>query len=158
MKLASRALAALALVLALPAAADRDVRIDRPRPAEPPTVVITPAEGRAFRIVLSPVWPTAPGDELPDAIAIRELMEVGAKAAWAASKEADIALRELKGAQAFGTYFAATDRAPAPGGLPHLVQGLVRLGDICVAFRIYSGGEAAVVERAIRMVGAMRNG
>ena len=174
------AFAALLLAFAVPALAERDVRIGLPSHgalflklpddwqeritrgkeiAEAPTVTITPASGAAFRIVLSPVWPMAKDDELPDAKAIRGIMEQGAKAAKLEAVEKEIPIVDVRGMQAMGSYFSATDKDPAPGDFLNLTQGLVRLGDICVAFRVFSNGDKAVVlEPALKMVRLMRHG
>jgi hypothetical protein len=173
------AFAALLLAAALPALADRDVRIGLPshgalflkmpddwqerisreKPNEPPLIEITPASGATFRIVLSPVWPESAEDKLPDAEAIRTIMQTGAKAAKAESVEKDIAVQDVRGMQALGSYFSATDKDPAPGDFLNLTQGLVRLGEICVAFRVFSNGPRSVVlEPALKMVRLMRHG
>jgi len=157
---------ALAAFFAGHAFADRDVRVGLPGhgalflklpddwqeriqrasdPSEPPLIEITPASGNTFRIVISPVWPVAAGDKLPDAAAIREIMVTGSKAAKAEAVETDIPVLDVRGMQALGSFFSATDKDPAPGDFLNLTQGLVRLGDICVAFRVFSNGPRAVV-------------
>ena len=168
------------LLLALPgaAAADRDVRIglpghgalylrmpdgweeriSRPKPNEPPVILVTPASGTPFRIMISPVWPTAPEDKLPDADAIRAMMQSGAKAARDMAVEAEIPMQDLKGMGSVGTYFSVTDRNPT-GDFKNLTQGLARVGEIVVAFRIFSNGERGLVlEPALKMFRTMRNG
>lgn len=171
---------AFAALAAGPAFAERDVRVGLPKhgalflklpddwqeriqraaePSDPPLIEITPASGNAFRIVLSPVWPTSPQDKLPDAPAIREIMVTGSKAAKVEAVETEIPVLDVRGMQALGSYFTATDKDPGPGDYLNLTQGLVRLGDICVAFRVFSNGpRAAVLEPALRMVRMMRNG
>lgn len=175
------ALAALVGLWLLPAAhaADRDVRIGLPKkealrlkvpegweeriarrtPDAQPIIVITPAKGRDFRIVLTPVWPQRPEEKLPDAATIKAMMESGAAAARAEAADADMPLREVKGSQAQGSYFSATARDPKPEDFRNITQGLVRLGDIVVGFRVHSNGErATVLEPALKMIRSMRYG
>ncbi len=169
----------LGLAFAVPAMAERDVRIGLPDhgalhlklpdnwqeriqrqedPKEAPLIEITPEKGAAFRIVISPVWPTSPQDKLPDAEAIRSLMQTGAKAARAEAVEKEIKVEDVRGMQALGSYFSATDKDPAPGDFLNLTQGLVRVNDICVSFRVFSNGPRAVVlEPALKMIRLMRH-
>jgi hypothetical protein len=170
---------ALFLLSAAASAADRDVRIglsghgalflrvpdgweeriSRGKPDEPPTILVTPASGHAFRILITPAWPVAADDKLPDADAIRAMLESGAKAARAVAVESEIPMQELKGMQAIGSYFSVTDRAPAAGEFRNITQGLARVGSIVVAFRVFSNGErAAVLDPALKMFRTMRNG
>lgn len=170
------------LFLALPGAvlaADRDVRvglpghgalflrmpegweerISRPKADEPPVIMVTPASGPPFRIVISPVWPVTAEDKLPDADAIRAMMESGASAAKKIAVESEIPMQDLKGMGIVGTFFSVTDRSPAQGDFKNLTQGLARVGTIVVAFRVFSNGErAAVLDPALRMFRTMRNG
>jgi hypothetical protein len=51
--------------------------------------------------------------------------------------------QDLKGVTGLGFYFFATDRAPGPGEYKYLTQGIVRVGEISLAFglgAIYVGG------------------
>jgi hypothetical protein len=170
------------LLVALPgaaAAAERDVRIglpnhgalflrvpdgweeriSRPKPDEPPLILVTPASGPAFRIVISPVWPVTAEDKLPDADAIRAMMESGANAAKEVAVETEIPMQDLKGMGTVGTYFSVTDRNPAPGDFKNLTQGLARVGTIVVAFRVFTNGDRpAVLESALKMFRTMRHG
>lgn len=174
------AAASLCMAFAVPAMAERDVRIGLPDhgalhlklpdgwqeriqrtkdPKEPPLIEISPEKGADFRIVLSPVWPMTPEDKLPDAAAIRSIMQTGAKAARAEAVEKEIAVKDVRGMQAIGSYFSATDKDPAPGDFLNLTQGLVRVNDILVSFRVFSNGpRAAVLEPALKMVRLMRHG
>ena len=167
------------LLFALPgAAADRDVRvglpkhgalflrmpegwderISRPRPDEPPVILVTPASGPPFRIVISPVWPMAPGDQLPNTDEIRAMMESSAAAAKKRSIETEIPMHDLNGFGPAGTYFSVTERSPAPGDFGNLTQGLARVGEIVVAFRVLTNGDpVSVLGPALEMFRTMRN-
>lgn len=176
-----RALAFLLFLLAIPGAAfaDRDVRIglpghgalflrmpdgweeriSRPKPDEPPVILVTPASGPSFRIMISPVWPVTAEDKLPDADAIRAMMESGASAAKKIAVESEIPMQDLKGIGLVGSFFSVTDRSPAPGDFKNFTQGLARVGTIVVAFRIFSNGDRSVVlDPALKMFRTMRNG
>jgi hypothetical protein len=70
---------------------------------------------------------------VPDVAAIRrEVVSAVSDAAQHAVEKA-LLLHELRGSQAVGYYFEATDRNPSPGDCKHLTQGILHLGAISLS-------------------------
>jgi hypothetical protein len=69
------------------------------------------------------------------------------------SVERVLPIQEIKGVDGRGFYFAATDRAPKPGEYKYLTQGMIRVGEIALAFTILTNdGEESVVQAALKIL------
>jgi hypothetical protein len=67
--------------------------------------------------------------------------------------ESALPLQEIKGVDGRGCYFTATDRAPRPGEAKYLAQGIIRVGEIVLAFTVLTNdGQEAVVRSAFDML------
>jgi hypothetical protein len=67
--------------------------------------------------------------------------------------EGVLPLQEIKGVDGRGFYFTATDRAPKPGEAKYLTQGIIRVGEISLAFTVLTNdGQEAVVRAALEML------
>ena len=64
-----------------------------------------------------------------------------------------IPVKDIEGASGSGYYYTATDRAAKPAEFKYKMQGMLRVGDLVVAFTILSndGAEAAVAD-ALKML------
>jgi hypothetical protein len=169
--------AALALACALPAFAEREARIGlpnrgalliklpdgwreevaRPDPASPPAILVTPEAGTAFKMLLQPNWPKDGKGKLPDPAAIREVLTAGSKAAASVAVEKTISIQDLRAPMVAGSYYSITDRAPEPGDYKHISQGMVRVGNIVVAFQVLNNGDPKVLEAALNLIRSLRH-
>jgi hypothetical protein len=116
------------------------------------TVVLESKDGR-FRLMITPEpagMPSLSDDAVRDRVAQR------AEELAPASTEKKLVVKELRGAESKGYYFAATGPSPKPGEYRYLNQGIVTAGGRTVAFTgLYNeGGEkdAAAALAALRGV------
>ena len=100
----------------------------------PSTIVLSPASGNAFQVLITPI-PGAKKEALKDE-AIRETVQKSADRAKAQSVEKVIKLVELQGTSGRGYYFFCTDKAPKPDEWKYLTQGVLVVGELIVAFTI----------------------
>lgn len=119
----------------------------------PPTVMLSPAGGAPFQVLVTPIWPLRAGATLPDLASILDEVAAAAKALAPQSVEKVLKVESLGDAGNPGYYFAATDSAPKPGEFKYLTQGIARVGDINLAFTVLTNdGQDAVVKVALDML------
>ena len=119
----------------------------------PPTITLKPRSGTPFEVQITAVWSNSPASKLPDETAIRSEVAGAAKGAAPQSVEGDLPLQEIRGVNGRGYYFVATDRAPNPGEYKYLTQGIIRVGEISLAFTVLTNdGQKAAVQAALEML------
>ncbi len=130
-----------------------DETVDQPADGGPPTILLRPREGAAFEIYITPNWPEAPDESVPDAETLRETVRSAAERIRDQVVEKTLEIRRLQGASGVGFYFVATDRAPQPEEFRYMNQGVLQVGDLTVMFTILTNeGQDAVVEEAFAML------
>jgi len=111
------------------------------------------AAGAPFSVLVTVVWALQSGTQVPNVADIRREVSSASVDAAQHSVERVLPLWELRGSQAVGYYFAATDRHPSPGDFKYLTQGIVHLGAINLAFTILTNdGQDSVVAEALEML------
>ena len=126
----------------------------RQRPNDaPPTILLTPEQGYGFNIQVTPLWPVKADGVIPDGEAIKRTVSKAAEDSKAEAVETVIPVKDIEGASGSGYYYTATDRAAKPAEFKYKMQGMLRVGDLVVAFTILSndGAEAAVAD-ALKML------
>jgi hypothetical protein len=119
----------------------------------PPTVTLVPGSGEPFQILITVVWPIPPRTQLSNLAEIREEVAGAASQASPESVEKVLPLKELKGGGNQGYFFRATDRAPKPGEFKYLTQGIMRAGEVNLAFTILTNDSGEpVVAAALDML------
>jgi hypothetical protein len=119
----------------------------------PPTITLKPRTGAQFVVQVTAVWSNSRASELPDETAIRSQVAGAAKSAAPQSVEGVLPLHDIKGVDGRGYYFSATDRAPNPSEYKHLTQGIIRVGQISLAFTVLTNdGHEAAVQSALEML------
>ena len=127
-------------------------------PSLPPTIVYSASSGAAFQVLVTPIWPFKPNIPKPSVEGVRESARRAADSVKSQAVESEIKIEELKGREAFGSYFSVTDRAPKPGEYKYMTQGMLGLADLRVTFTILTNDEKdTIVPRALDMLkGAKR--
>lgn len=88
---------------------------------------------------------------------VREMVERGSAGVRSQAVETAFPLTPLKGDQARGYYFHATDRAPGPGEYKYLYQGAVMVGASVVTFTVlYNDNGKREAEAALEVVRRMQ--
>jgi len=125
----------------------------RQTPNQPPTIVLGPAAGSAFQVLLTPSWPEPKGRTPDTRDQLRAAVGRGAQSAKSWAAESEPAVRELQGRSGPGFYFSVTERAPKPGTHKFVTTGILRVGELSVPFTITSGdGHASIVQQALEVL------
>jgi hypothetical protein len=131
--------------------------IEQANPNVPPTVTFTPAEGRGFQVLITPIWPGVPNAPTISPGALREQVRHASDAAQPQAVERELTVVDFSGPSGFGAYFSATDRAPEPDGYKYLTQGMVAATDLRVTFTVLvNGNPAPVVQQALTALRTMK--
>jgi len=128
-------------------------QLRRPAPASPPTITFRPARGRSFEILVTPIWRV--GTDVPASTkeAIRQSVQRAAEDAKGQAVEKSIPVVEFSSSTGPGFYFSATDKAPKQGEFRYMTQGMLKVGDLTVAFTILTNeGQEQVTRDAIGML------
>jgi hypothetical protein len=142
-----------ALTLTVPDGWKDEIR--QPPNRLPPTIALTPRSGAPFEVLITVVWPVGPRAGLTDEATLQSEVAAAAKSAEPQSVERSQPLKELSGANGRGFCFFATDRAPGPGEYTFLTQGMIRTGQIALAFTVLTNdGQDAVLNAALEMLRA----
>lgn len=122
----------------------------------PPTVIITPAEGASFKVMINVATVAPEVVQALNADMLRRMAESAAKNATAHTCEKSLALQELAGPALHAFYFSAREKTPRQDDFLFMTHGLARLENMVLVFSIYThaGGEA-VVGTALEMLREM---
>jgi hypothetical protein len=130
-----------------------DSSVDQPEDGGPPTIRLRPREGAPFEVYITPDWPDAHDEAVPDAETLREMVRRAAERIGDQVVEERLEIRRLQGASGVGFYFAATDRQPQPEEFRYLNQGALQVGGLVLRFMILTNdGQDVVVEEAFAML------
>jgi hypothetical protein len=128
-------------------------KVRQPPNRLPPTIMMRRLTDAAGELIVTAVWPIGSVTRLPDEATLRSEVEELAHKATSQSVERVLPVQEIKGVDGRGFYFAATDRAPKPGEYKYLTQGIIRVGEIALAFTILTNdGQEAVVQAALKVL------
>lgn len=96
----------------------------------PPTIVLSPAEGKAFQTRITVLWDrkSSPAFNTPDSV--RKVMQQLLEKMLPTAVETAASLQEFKTADGAGFYYVLTDKAPRPGEFTHVLQAGAGVGDL----------------------------
>jgi hypothetical protein len=115
------------------------------------TISIEAAQPGSMQLLMTPL----PGQ--PTDAEVREFAQHAADALGPQSVEKSLAVKSLRGPQAQGYYFKATDPAPKPREYRYLYQGAMRMRGIVVTFTVlYNDGAEHDAEAAVAAVRGMK--
>ena len=128
-------------------------QLQQPPNRQPPTIVFSPGSGKSFQVLMTVIWPM-PKDRSPlSRDELRSLVERSAQQAKSQAVESELPVKEFQGRSGPGFYFSATDRAPKPGEYKFLTQGVMRVGQLSVAFTILTNeGQELIVKQAFDLL------
>jgi len=140
------------LLLAVPAAWDVEIRPVQGR--APPTLHLSPRNGKTFHVMLTPMWTADAATPFPDDESVRAKVSAAATEAQLQSVEQTLTVLELSGKADHGYYFTVTDRDPKPEEWKYLTQGIIRIGPVDLAFSVLTNdGQDSVIKSALAMLG-----
>jgi hypothetical protein len=134
-----------AFVVSVPAGWVEQVKQDDK--VHPPTISYSLGAGKEPQVIVTPVWRSRPDAPPVTKESLRQNVEQAAKAIRDQAVEKDIPVVELNGKSGPGYYFEATDKAPKPGEFRFLRQGMLKVGDLLVAFTILANSKQEPVVR-----------
>jgi hypothetical protein len=111
-------------------------------------IVFKPASGNLFQVLVTPILPPNPDVPMPTPEQIKANVEWAAENTKEQAVEDALTIKELKGNEVIGYYFAATDKAPKPDEYEYLNQGMLRVGRLVATFTVLTnnGGERVGAE------------
>jgi len=116
-----------------------------------PTVIFKPATGKGFEALMTLIPPRTPDAPMPTREEALAHAQRAAASVLETAVEKKIEPREVKGKQAWGYTFDATDRAPGEG-FKFMRQGFVVTGNQMLFFTVlYGPGEERSAEAATQM-------
>ena len=119
----------------------------------PPSIAVRPAKGKAFEIVVAPLWRPRPDVPLPTRGSMQEQLMRGVENIQPQAVEKEINLIEFQGKTGPGFYFTVTDKAPKPKGYKYMTQGLLSVSELLVVFTALSNeGKDRIVRDLITML------
>jgi hypothetical protein len=119
----------------------------------PPSIALRPAKGKAFEIVVAPLWRPRPDVPLPTRESMQEQLKQGVENIQPQAMETEITLVEFQGKTGPGFYYSVTDKAPKPKGYKYMTQGLLTVSELLVIFTVLSNeGKDQVVRDLIAML------
>jgi len=146
-----------ALVLELPSDWTQEFRRVRDLP---PTIVLAPASGDAFRALITPLWKPEGGVPIRDQTDMQRLIDMDLGEMLPTAVEKNVSVHPINGKDSTGYYFLVTDKAPRSGEYPYAVRAGIVTGDLLLSATILcrakdAPGIAATIEalRTARQIG-----
>jgi hypothetical protein len=124
--------------LDLPAPPAWRVEANRPLAFLPPTIEFSPAEGKAFSILITVLTGADNDPHFNEPKSVSRTVAKARDKAVDSATSRHIPILELKGERLFGYYFSATDRSPEPDGWKYMTHGSAALEDLLLTFTIFS--------------------
>lgn len=126
--------------------------VNQPPNDLPPTIVISPSSGGAFKILITAMWSPKKEDNFNKPPEVKHLMEQRGKELLPTAEETELHLQGLRGPLCWGYYFSLTDKAPKPGEFKYLTQGALGLGDLLLSFTILTNEKESEVIREAKIM------
>ncbi len=129
-------------------------QIQQPLNQHPPTIAFTASDEKSFEILLSPMWSYKEDLKMPSLEDIKILITLAAEEAQAQAVKNSVSINQYQNESNSGYYFSATDKAPKPGEFKYMTQGMLRVGELFLIFRILTNDDSAsIVADALTMLG-----
>jgi len=126
------------------------------RPAQkdlPSTVKFTPAAGREFLFMISPMAGPAGDKAFNSMERMKQLMEAEKKHLAPRAEEPALMIDSFGGPQAKGLFLVASDKAPRPGEYKYLIRSCVAVGDLMLSVTFLSHRkESEAMEDALALL------
>lgn len=123
---------------------------------QPPAVAIhlRPASGDSFDVKVTAIWLDAKKLKSTTPESIQANVAGAAQHMLEQSVEKEAPLKEIKGAQSLGWYYALADRNPAPGEFKYMTQGIFLTGEFLCTFTVlHRNADTPEVSRALAIFG-----
>lgn len=131
--------------------------VDQPEGGLPPTISLKQKSGKAFDVLITPIWPVTAARRLTPA-KVEEIVKGSANQAAPQAVERKIDIKPLQGTSGAGHYFFATDKAPAPGEHKFMTQGALTVGELLLTFTILTDdGQADIAKQALEIITTARH-
>lgn len=111
------------------------------RPAQkdmPSAIELSPGSGRAFMLLIMPMWSPTGDASFNSQEKMKQLMEAEKKHLAPRAEESDLLIDSFGGPQVKGFYVFASDKAPRPGEFKYLVRACAAVGDLMLSVTFLS--------------------
>ena len=124
----------------------------------PPTIIFRPKGEKSFEVLLTIIWPASDDTSVFSSEKVERIVRQSAQKAERQAVESENMVKELKGASGVGYYFFATDRSPGPDEYKYMTQGMIRVGNLGVAFTILAHrNDSAATDEVLDMLRGARH-
>lgn len=127
------------------------VEAQRPITEQDPTIIFSPPQGNAFKLLLTVQWDSDPG--FNSSSQINALLGKEWQGMAPSFKETRYEAHIIQGAVARGFYFLATDKEPKPGEYEFMLRGGVGFGKLLLsAILIFQEKDSPVVADTLNLL------
>jgi hypothetical protein len=100
-----------------------------------PTIVLTPAKGDEFRVMITPLWDPNGAPPLgPDEM--QKIIDMDVSRMLPTAVEKEVVVQQIVGRDGTGYHFLVTDKAPKPGDYPYAARAGIVVGDLLLSTTI----------------------
>ncbi len=143
------------LELAVPISWKEQVR--RPPADLPPTISFSPSAGNEFLISVTAFWHAKGEEGFNSDEKVKQAVDKQWRAIAPSAVEKEMVLQRIKGRDAYGYYFTATDKAPKPGEWEYLTHAEAGTGDLQVFTTILTHRkDSEAINDVVEMIRNMR--
>jgi len=123
-----------------------------------PTIMLRPAEGDEFLVMITPLWSPTNDRAFNSAEQVRKHLDRDRKGMLKLAAEKEIVLRSFGDPASVGFYFQATLEEPNPGEQPHVLRAGRGVSDLLLSATIFTRHEnSADAREALAMLSTARS-
>lgn len=127
------------------------------RDEEARSVRFRPSDGAKAELALSISWSEAPDPGFNGPARLQALVEEDARGFLDQAVESRYAIRELRGPQSGGYYWALRDRAPKKKWAAYVTRGMVGAGNVLLGFALVTPqSDMPEIRQALKMIASAR--
>lgn len=129
------------------------VEIHKSQENMPPTIIIKPALGNDFEVLITVLWSTTGDQDFNSPAKVRTLVENDGQKILPKSTENRLVVQQIRGINNIGYFFFLTDKAPDPGEFRYLTRGGMAVGNLLLNVTIlYHVKDSPSLKEALSML------
>ena len=104
--------------------------VHKPQENMPPTIILKPASGEDFQVLITVLWDTAGEQDFNNPAKVRTLVENDGQKILPKSVENRLVVQQIRGINNIGYFFSLTDKTPNPGEFRYITRGGIAVGNL----------------------------